>query len=50
MGFIELIIALGVWYIIFAIATDEFNPLKWSRLFQALGTFVALGLILSIVG
>jgi hypothetical protein len=29
---IKLIMQLIVWYIVFAIATDELNPLKWKIL------------------
>jgi len=32
IGLIKLIIPLTTWYIIFTIATDEFNPLKWNIL------------------
>lgn len=49
MGFIELIeliIKLTVWYIIFAIATDDFNPLKWNKLPKILTLCVAIGLTL----
>ena len=46
MGFIELIIALGVWYTIFAIATDEFNPLKWNILPKILAICVSIGFII----
>ena len=50
MGFIELIIALTVWYIIFAVATDEFNPLRWGKVYQALAGFVLIALTLSLIG
>jgi hypothetical protein len=43
---IELITALTVWYIIFAIATDDFNPLKWNISPKILAICVAVGFII----
>jgi len=47
---IELIIALTVWYIIFAVSTNEFNPLRWGKVYQALAVSVSITLTLSLVG
>jgi hypothetical protein len=46
MTMIELITALTVWYIIFAIATDDFNPLKWNILPKILAICVAVGFMI----
>ena len=47
---IELIIALTVWYIIFAVSTNEFNPLRWGKVYQALAVSVSIALTLSLIG
>lgn len=42
---LKLIIALTIWYGVFVLFTNEFNPLIWGITPKVLATFVTIGLM-----
>ena len=42
---LKLIIALTVWYGVFVLFTNEFNPLTWSIFAKLLATLIVMGLM-----